>query len=255
MDRERFEQLVSQWLDQRDDAALWAEIERGAADSAELAALLAQWQSLDRLIRAGLTMTQQIAWERLGARLRAAVAAAGPATVAQIPGDANDPTGAALDRALAALPGIEQRVDWARYGERVAAAVREDPGQAERRRGDRRDQVAPRVIRFPLRRVALGLLGAAAAAAILLALFLPPALREPVPLAPATGFARLAVSGVVASGAGPEGVAVAARVTVSGPAGESEPPRLAAVEPEIFLMIDPRPVRGAMEALGPSGTH
>lgn len=254
MDRERFEQLVSQWLDQRDDAALRAEIERCAADSAELDALLVQWQSLDRLIRAGLTMTQQIAWERLGSRLRAAVAESGAATGTEV-GDADDRTGAALDRALAALPGVEQRVDWARYRERVGAAVREDAGQAERPRGDRRDEAAPRVIRFPLRRVALGLLGAAAAAAILVAVFLPPALREPVPLAAPTGFARLAVSGVVASAAGPDGVAVAARVTVSGPAGESEPPRLAAIEPEIFLMIDPRPVRGAMEALGPSGTH
>ena len=69
MNRDQFQQLVSQWLDQPQNHELRARIEAAAAESPELARLKDEWVALDRLVRRATPTVQALDWERLQQRI------------------------------------------------------------------------------------------------------------------------------------------------------------------------------------------
>lgn len=110
MERETFEQLLSDWLDEPQRDELRARVDAAAADSDERGALRAAWERLDGLIRAAPDVTRLVYWPRMRERFLGAVA--------------DDHVELAeVDRHLAGLPGIEHRVRWERLQPRICAAV------------------------------------------------------------------------------------------------------------------------------------
>lgn len=227
MDREAFEQLLSAWLDEPDNAVARAELDEATAGDAELARLRIQYEALQRLLLAEPAALRSVAWEKLAARLKTQVgrAAAG--------GDEAD----RLDELLLALPGVERRVDWSALRRRIGEAIEQGRKNRDARRG--------RVWRLA---AAVGTFAAAAA----LALFMlrspggPPFSTSAPPAGPsaARGVARIEI--LVADGvAGIPAAAGVARVTVledpRGPAPAPLPGADAPDEspPEIFFMVEP----------------
>jgi hypothetical protein len=217
MDREIFEQLVSQWLDEPERDELRTQVEQAAAESDELARLWDEWLRLHQLVRDALPGTESVDWAAFRQRVGAAVHTSAP--------------GRDLDEHVRRTTDIEGQVDWSRLRARIAQAV----ADADR---------APTVIRFPTRRVLAGAAVLMAAAAALVFMF---ALPARLPTAP-TGFASCEVQ---AAGQVPEiadGSRPFAQVTV-GPPPEVEQPvdqtqsRIrGAREPqlaEVFLMVTP----------------
>ena len=217
MNRDQFQQLVSQWLDQLQNHELRARIETAAAESPELARLKDEWVALDRLVRQATPTVQALDWERLQQRIVQQVQHAAEETAGPEP---------QLDDVLRGHTAVERRVDWPRYRRRVTAAV----GAVER----------PAVIRFPLRRV-VGGLGLAAAAAVLALVFLVPP-RSP---RPTRGFARVRVSSVAEPASREDAGEALARVTVLPPDDAQDEPggepqeRSQARLGEVFLVIAP----------------
>lgn len=231
MDRETFEQLVSQSLDQPEREQLRLRVEAAATQSAELARLKEQWLRLDRLVRGRSPAINRVNWPRFHQRVRAAIEEQGRSE--------------RFNEALRRATAIERRVDWPRFRERVSQAVARAGGQ-------------PPVIRFPLRRVAasVGLVGAAAALALMLAF---PAKRP----AAGDGFAQLRVSSPRAALESPGGRSAFASVIVAGPAEAHativrRQPRPAGPAErqlaEVFLIVGPAPSprdgRGALIPFG-----
>lgn len=199
MDPDTFEQLISEWLDSRHDPALRARLDAAIAAEPHLAAVLDEWQTFDRQLRAGMPVARGIVW----ARFRQAVSAAVDTAIAK---------DAALDAALRCSPTVEATIDWPRMRVRISAAI---------------DAEASRVNRTRTRRLWLG--GAAAsaltAAAALVVALLPD--RAPEPGAAGGGaIARAVISAPAVSPAG--GVAM---VSITG--GE------APAAPQALFMIDP----------------
>lgn len=217
MNRDQFQQLVSQWLDQPQNHELRARIEAAAAESPELARLKDEWVALDRLVRQATPTVQALDWERLQQRIVQQVQHAAEETAGPEP---------QLDDVLRGHTAVERRVDWPRYRRRVTAAV----SAAER----------PAVIRFPVRRVAGGL-GLAAAAAVLALVFLVPP-RSP---RPTRGFAQVCVSPVADIASREDAGEALARVTVLPPDDAQDEPggepqeRSQARLGEVFLVIAP----------------
>jgi len=225
MDREAFEQLVSEWLDQpgRDDLRL--RIEAALAESPALARVKDQWLRLDRLVRGALPGIEHLDWSRLRHHIAMEIevsAAAG-----------------GLDERLRRLTDVAPRVDWERLRKHVSRAV----ADADRQRA---------ALRFPLRRMAAGFALLATAAALLLMFTLPAK-----PPAATTGFAQVRVSGPATALQQPGPARGFACVTVGAPPETNEPdegarpsragsgaPQLA----EVFLMVEP--VHLAREAPG-----
>ncbi|MBU0639098.1 MAG: hypothetical protein KKB50_09560 [Planctomycetes bacterium] len=221
MQPEAFEQLVSQWLDEPQDAELHARIDAAAADSVELARLRDEWTRLDRLIRAARPTGLTVAWSRQKQRVMRELA------------EAAEPD-AMLDATLAALPGTAGRVDWQMYQRRVMDAVRTAgrPRRAVRVRWG----------------YALSRAGAVAAAAVLVLMFSLPFGRHP------------GLKGVALVQVSPSAIRIAhsthslamGRVleldeSETGPAEVAEP-RLA----EVFLMVGPvQPAGTTMGAAEP----
>jgi hypothetical protein len=232
MNRDQFEQLVSQWLDQPENHELRARIEAATAKSPELAELKGEWVALERLVRRATPTVQAIDWGRLQQRIVQAARHAAEETADPEP---------RLSDVLRRHTAVERRVDWPRYQRRVIAAV----GTAE----------GPAVIRFPLRRVAAGL-GLAAAAAVLALVFVVPP-RSP---RPARGFAQVSVCAVADSAIRPDAGKALARVAVlpledaqDEPGGEPRE-RSAARLGEVFLVIAPavrtEPAAGPLAMFG-----
>jgi hypothetical protein len=153
MNHEQFEQLVSAWLDAPDDLALRERIEAALRADPARAAEFAEWQALDRVIRAGVPEPRGIDWDRLRAHIAAGV-------------DAADDADVALDRVLAAEARLDRQVDWQRQRQHIAAAIAAETRAAVRRR---RAQWIGGLTTF-----------AAAAAAVVLAIL--PAPVAPVPV-------------------------------------------------------------------------
>lgn len=223
MELEDFEKLVSQWLDHPQDAELRAAVERATAESPELERLRDEWVRLDQLVRGAAPGVDRVDWPRLQQRIGAELAR-----------DEDE-----LDEHLRAATDVTQRVDWPRLRRRISQAL-----------DDTRDR--RRVIRFPFRRVAAGLLLTGAAAAVVL-MFTP---RGGSP-ATGAGVARVRVSSPAATAQSGDRAAGFARVTVSPVPGEgesadqAESPRSGAGQPrlvEVFLMVEP--VRVAASARG-----
>ena len=214
MDRESFEQLVSQWLDHPEDDELRAAVESATAASPALDRLKHEWIRLDRLVRSAAPGVDRVDWPRLRQRISTELV----------------PDESGLDESLRAVTNIEQRVDWPRLSQRISQAV-----------DDARDRT--RVIRFPFRRVAAGLLLVGAAAAVVLMFALPPGSSET-----GVGVARVRVSSPSATVPSGDRAAGFAHVTVSptpaaGETGDqAESPRSDAGQPrlvEVFLMVEP----------------
>ena len=145
MDRLAFEQLISDWLDDRENSELRRLIDAACADDPACRRLVAEYEKLDSLIRQA--PVQPLAVDR------PAFKAAVSSEIAAF--DTEPDTAAKLDRLLqTALPAVEPRVNWPRFARRVSQAI--DQSAATRR-----------VLRLSRWRAA-ALAGLAAAAALLL---------------------------------------------------------------------------------------
>lgn len=222
MDRETFERLVSEWLDEPERDELQAAIEAAVAETPTLCRLRDEWLRLDRLVRRGLPAVEGVDWPRLRRRIDERL---GPTF-----------SDAGLDERLRDLTAVAHRVDWSRLRKRISQAVADAGGK-------------PGVIRFPLRRVGVGLAIAAAAAAVIL--MLTPPTRAP--FAPA-GFAQVRVSSATRAPGLQERGGAFARVIVTAPPGAEDttdvtkPLRPGSGEPqlvEVFLMVEPAQAVGA----------
>jgi hypothetical protein len=224
MDREDFEQLVSQWLDQPQDEQLRAAIDAAAVDSPELERLRDEWIRLDQLVRGGADDVERVNWAGFQKRISAEL----------------DTAEAGLDARLRDTTAVESRVDWPRLRQRISQAIDE---------ADERSRVIP----FPLRRVVMGLACVGAAAVFVAMVVLAPESQTP-----AAGVAQVQVSQPVAVTPAVESDTGYARVTVSPlpeppPDDGAESSRSAVAElqvAEVFLMVEP--VRVAMGTRGSS---
>ena len=164
MDRLAFEQLISTWLDDRENSDLCRQIDAACADDPACRRLVAEYEKLDSLVRHASDQPLAVDWPAFKAVVSSEIAAA-----------TQPDTAAKLDRLLqTALPAVEPQVNWQRFGRRVSQAI--DQSVATRR--------VLRLSRW--RAAALG--GLAAAAALLLWFGLPPE-QAPVaqPSAPPAG--------------------------------------------------------------------
>lgn len=216
MNVERFEQLVSAWLDEPHRADAKHRIAAAIAATPALADERERWIRLDRLVRASFPPVPAIDQERLAARIAAAIDA-----------ELEDVTASdRLAAALAALPSVVRAVRWNRFRERVAAAIQ----RADRSR--RSFRIRPRSAR------AFVGLAAAALAALLLWPRTSPS-RNP----PGIATARIVAVSAARSASPRADSFVRVQVLASAQpveiaAGTDHPPA------EFFLMIDP-PLRSA----------
>ena len=230
MDREAFEQLVSEWLDQPERDDLRRRIAAAEAKSPELERLKDEWLRLDQLVRGASFGVDHVDWRRFRQGIDQGLA----------------PGSSGFDETLRELTGTEQRVDWLRLRERISRAV------------DRAGQY-PRVIRFPLRRVAvrLALISAAAAAVVLMVTL---SLRSSKT---GVGVAQVRVSAPTEAWRPDSEAHGYARVTVSPPENleeandEGQSLRSGTAQPqlaEVFLMVEPAHLAARMRgSLTPFG--
>jgi hypothetical protein len=223
MDREAFEQLVSEWLDQPERADLRARIEAAVVESPAFGRVRDEWLRFDRLIRGAGLHTGRVDWPHFRLRIAERLESAH--------GDA------ALDERLRTLTAVERRVDWPHLRRRISAVLAGvDGGRA-----------APRI---PLRRLGAGLALLATAAALVLMFALPSRSTVAPP-----AFARVEVSMAAGALATADSERGFARVSVSAlpeadealeqkppPGRGASAPRLA----EVFLMVEP--ARSATDA-------
>lgn len=149
MDRLAFEQLISTWLDDRENSDLCRQIDAACADDPACRRLVAEYEKLDSLVRHASDQPLAVDWPAFKAVVSSEIAAA-----------TQPDTAAKLDRLLqTALPAVEPQVNWQRFGRRVSQAI--DQSVATRR-----------VLRLSRWRAA-ALAGLAAAAALLLCFGLP----------------------------------------------------------------------------------
>ena len=209
MERDAFEQLVSEWLDADERAALDARLTEAAARSPELAALWAQYRRLDAILRQPDAMAR-VRWEHLHARITGAVHA-----------DRDGAGEDTLDAALHAEPAELQQVDWPRFQRRIADAAHGPP------RGRRRATWV------------WWIGGGAVAAAAALLLMIRTPLPPPVETVP-VGQARLTVCAPAAVPVDGATARAVATVHVTELHEEPSVPVSAVTEPvAVFLSIDP----------------
>lgn len=228
MDRETFEQLVSEWLDepQRDD--LRARIEAALAETPALASIRDQWQRLDQIVRSAFPGGGRVDWSHFRRRVDAGLEPSG--------------TEAALDERLRRLTAVEHQVDWPRLHQRISQAIADAAGP-------------PKLSRFPINRLGVAL---AAAATLALMFTLP---TQP-PTEP-TGFARVLVSSPADVLPVHGSRLPCARVTVMPLPDVEEPPDRTEIPrsgweqaqlAEVFLMVEPaRVARAASGQMNPFG--
>ncbi|MFN0134824.1 MAG: hypothetical protein ACKVS9_01760 [Phycisphaerae bacterium] len=151
MTHEAFENLISDWLDSRDDVAR-AKLDALVAESPELRSVLDEWLRLDALLHeASPRIDVAVAWPMLRARISHAV---DEAVVADL-------RAGGIDRLLRASDPLEERIDWSRLHERISSKVHQE--------ADRRDSSQQSTIR----RV-LALVATSVAAAAMLVVFVSP---------------------------------------------------------------------------------
>ena len=274
MDRLTFEQLVSAWLDDRQDDALRRQIDAACAADPACRRLLAQYEKLEPLLQAAAAEAPRVNWQNLRKAVSTEIARTTPTTA-----DSPD-----LDALLCqALPGIETRVDWEHYARRVSGAVDDAT-------------LAGRALRLRRWRPIMTVAGLAAAAAIILWIGVRPAGSRvaPPPIGPAVAVSepRAAVNDLPVPAVSPapsttEPPTVAIRVDVpgepsaapavavavpSGPAvvqvrvieDSSRAPAVAQAdqrepgnqvsEPEVFFMLEP-PGRTVLASAAGFGSH
>lgn len=123
MKPDAFEQLVSEWLDDRENAELRRRIDAAMADDASLARLLDEWERFDAVLRANAPEAGGVDWTHQQALVGEAVNDA-----------ARDDR---LDTLLDSLPGVDGRVDWDRLASRISGRVHTErrPNHRWRRAG------------------------------------------------------------------------------------------------------------------------
>jgi len=227
MDREAFEQLVSDWLDRPDDVELRRRIARAIEATPELAEVRDQWRRLHALLQAEPTVLRNIRWERFHGHVHAAVS-----------DEDGSSSGAPLDAMLQSLPGVADRVDWQRQRQRIANEITRETLQPSRSR-----------VRWPRFLAAAGVF-AAAAAVVLLVLYGEGPRRETTTTVP--GRATVTIASAARQPLPPASRAVAyARVTPAENGAATPPP--AERPPELFLMIGP-PQTSMASPLNPDPT-
>lgn len=266
MNPDAFENLLSAWLDDPQNAELLRQVSAAAESSESLRRLRDEWLRVDALLRAAGDCDARVEWVRLQERIRAAIA---------------DEAGAA-DADVDALltEGTAPPVNWARQRERILAAVAAEAGaedtidQLLRRAlppappvnwSRQRERIVAalgrpsRVLRFPLRRAVFigGLLASAAALAAMFSLSRGPReggneiggarslvkldVGSAVNAAPSTAPPRVAIATLaIEPTAAPEADGPVARVAVSEEDSGSDE--------DVFLMIEPPAVAARAEA-------
>ena len=201
MNRDAFEQLVSQSLDEpgRDD--LRARIDAATSDNPERAALLDEWQRFDAELTARLRVPPTIDWNRFQTRVSNTLDSAA---------NADDKSEAALDNALRATPTLDEHVDWNAFRRRVSAHLDAHSTTTAAR------TLRPRIL-------AAAVAALATAAALLIAILHPS--TPPVPIS--TGVASVKIS--APASLSNAGVAIVRLVHADASLGE----------PEAFFVIDP----------------
>lgn len=224
MERERFEKLLSDWLDEPSDPGL-SELMTATAATPELAEARERAQRLDALLKAAPAALDRVNWRALRARIGSA------ANAENLP----------MDARIAELTDVVERVDWTLLRQRISGAVGA-PGDA------------PRTLLFPLRRWAPLAAGVAAAIGLILVYWpgvsTAPSADVSMPQI-AQSAARVWLGGAIAGDAKGAGVA---RVRISG--GPSAPEvALAATPPapatDVFVMMTvARPVAAVLPPMG-----
>jgi hypothetical protein len=233
MDREAFEQLVSQWLDDPAHDGLRAQIEQALAEHPEWGGSQRALEALQTALRAAeLKSMTRVNWPALRTRIMHVLATDGPV-------ETTDGADDRLDPFLRGLRTPEARVDWRRFRERVAAQVRKEAEQA-------------RVIRLPLRR--WGAIAVVAAAAVILVAVLPRVLQGPGGMqGPAsTQDAGQTIVKIVAPASVGRTPDTFASVRVTAPPAGEVPEAAAPAEPQFYLYIGP--AAGHDSSLSSSGT-
>ncbi len=125
MNRQEFEQLVCQWLDEpgRDDLRL--AVQAAVASHPQFSDLLEEWRRLDWLLRTGMGMLPAVNWNRLKERITTAI---------REPVGEADRSDETLDAVLRSLPNLDRRVDWSRLHRRITGSITRSEGQAAARR-------------------------------------------------------------------------------------------------------------------------
>ncbi|MBN2446570.1 MAG: hypothetical protein JXO22_07590 [Phycisphaerae bacterium] len=191
MDREAFEQLVSDWLDEPTRDNLRQAVDAAVAGSAELRALRDQYVRVHELTLGVMRVPESVDWNSFRGKVAASAIS-----------DATDQSQAPLDQALERLPDVTRKVDWERFQQRTSARIVGGGARSESRRRNWRLVLA------------LGSVGVAAA--LLVFVFNLPSTPSPQPSAP-RGNARaliMPVGGAVVSSHG--GVALATVTVLPG---------------------------------------
>lgn len=123
MKPEAFEQLVSEWLDDRENAELRHRIDAATARDASLARLFDEWERFDALLRANAPEAGGVDWTHQRTLVGEAVD--------------NATRDDRLNTLLATLPDIDGRVDWDRLASRISTRLRTEhrPNHRWRRAG------------------------------------------------------------------------------------------------------------------------
>jgi len=118
MNRDQFEQLVSQSLDDPSREDLRATIDAATRENPELAGLLDDWRRFDEKLSAHLRVPPDLDWPRFHARVSDAIESAA---------GADNLSNTALDQALRASPALDEHVDWQDFRRSVAARLDASP--------------------------------------------------------------------------------------------------------------------------------
>jgi hypothetical protein len=197
--------LISDWLDAPDEPRLRARVESACATSESFAAEVARWRRLHALLAETTEMRAAVDWARTRSLCDDGMRAAD----------------AIWEQSLRSATNIEPRLDWRRLHARVCAAALPAP------RGARRTRAA---------RGALALIAGAAAAAIWLAVPTAPGPTRGPGARDARVWLATTVKRTTARTAPRASVLVV-------DAGAPTAPGAAPSDVELFIMIQPTPVR------------
>ena len=151
MDRDTFEQLVNQWLDQPEREDLRERINLAIAADAELRKLFEEWVRFDRVLRGATQLPKAVDWNDFRRGIDIHIE--------------RSSSESSLERSIRRATDVEQRVDWGRLHGRITRTVHAVGAE-------------PRVLRFP-RRVAAALALLSAAAAVVMMMTIPQRIERP----------------------------------------------------------------------------
>lgn len=213
MQRDAFENLISEWLDSRDDVAR-AKLDALVADSPELRLVLDEWLRFDAILHESMPRVEAaVHWPRLQTHISRAIDTSISADLRRD----------SIDRLLDPSDDLEARVDWSKLRDRISASARRD----EIRRDAAQQSTIGRILGF--------VTVAVAAAAMLIVYVSPQASINRAGDNHMRSFVRLTIE-PDPSTAPRKDAQVRVMVVDDAPAGAS--PAIAAAG-EIFLMIDP----------------